>query len=699
MTLNRMLLISLLAMLAAACERTDSTADAPAAADATGTDATATAGAAPPVRYSEIRTADLYTADALGTVCEAEVMALREHLAALESYEGTPSTDGYLHSFNSLMVSLANIQLPASSLAGVHPDPEVRSAAEACTQSLASIGTDVSLSRPIYEAVSDLDPATMDADTRFAVDKLLLGFRLAGVDKDEATRQRIRELNAELVEIGQAWDRNIREDVRYLELESADDLSGLPQDYIDAHPPGEDGVIRISTQYPDLFPFMTYAESDDLRKALSTIYQNRGYPQNDAVLRQLVEKRHELARLIGFENWAELVTADKMVGSPERVAEFLEELTRYTAEAQDREYDVLLARLRQEQPDAERLHSWQSGYINEKVQQEQYQVDSREVRQYFQYDRTRDGMLQLVQDLFGVSIEPWDTETWHEDVGAYELRDGERLLGRFYLDMHPRDGKFQHAAMFPFVLGIDGQQVPVAALVCNFPSGDDLMQHSQVVTFLHEFGHLIHWLFAGHQPWANTSGIQTEWDFVEAPSQMLEEWVWDYDTLAAFAQNADGETLPRDLLDRMIAARDFGLGMGTRRQLSLAAISLNLYRRAPDEIDFDALNEEMTRAYTKFEPIEDTHFWAAFGHLNGYSAIYYTYQWSKAIATDMFTRFEDAGLRNVEVAGEYRDKVLAPGGSRPANALVTDFLGREISFKPYADRLSGAVKETRDTDG
>ena len=692
MTLNRLLLTCLAAALLVACER-DEPAEDSATVEAAGPDAAAATDTAPPIRYSEIRTADLYTADQLASVCEAEAVALREHLAALEEFGGDATVDGYLQSFNSLMVSLANIQLPASSLSGVHPDPEVRSAAEACTQSLASIGTDVSLSRPIYEAVSSLDQDAMDADTRFAVDKLLLGFRLAGVDKDEATRERIRALNAELVEIGQAWDRNIREDVRYLELASTDDLAGLPQDYIDAHPPGEDGVIRISTQYPDLFPFMTYSERDDLRKQLFTIYQNRGYPENEAVLRQLVEKRHELAQLIGYESWAELVTADKMVGSPERVAQFLEELTEYTADAQDREYDVLLARLRQEQPEAERLESWQSSFINEKVQQEQYQVDSREVRQYFQYDRTRDGMLQLVQDLFGVTIEPWETETWHEDVGAYVLRDGERVLGRFYLDMHPRDGKFQHAAMFPFVLGIDGRQVPVAALVCNFPSGTDLMQHSQVVTFLHEFGHLVHWLFAGHQPWANTSGIQTEWDFVEAPSQMLEEWVWDYDTLAAFAQNAEGETLPRDLLDRMIAARDFGLGMGTRRQLSLAAISLNLYSRPPAEIDFDALTDEMTRAYTKFEPIEDTHFWAAFGHLNGYSAIYYTYQWSKAIATDMFTRFEEAGLRNAEVAGAYRDKVLAPGGSRPANELVTDFLGRDISFKPYADRLSGAVKE------
>jgi thimet oligopeptidase len=256
--------------------------------------------------------------------------------------------------------------------------------------------------------------------------------------------------------------------------------------------------------------------------------------------------------------------------------------------------------------------------------------------------------------------------------------------------MHPREGKYQHAAVFPIRLGIRGEQVPVASLVCNFPSGQGLMQHSQVETFLHEFGHLIHNLFAGDHHWYEISGINTEWDFVEAPSQMLQEWVWDYETVAQFARNADGEPIPRDLLERMEAARDFGLGIGTRRQLSFAALSLGIYNRDPEGLDLKAFSDEVTRRYTPFEPLEENHFYASFGHLNSYSAIYYTYQWSLAIASDLFTRFEAEGLRNVETAGAYRDTVLAPGGARPAAELVSDFLGREISFEPYAERLKRA---------
>ncbi len=645
--------------------------------------------AALPASYEQVSLADIGSADKMTAYCEAAEASLRQRLAEIEAFAGEPTVGNYYVALDSLVSSASTLQFHASSLSGVHPDPELRSAGEACELLINKFNSDLGLSRPVYDALSAIDLSNEDAATRYSIEKALLAYRLAGVDKDDATRERIRALNDEIAAIGQEFDRNIREDVRYLELDSVDDLAGLPDDYIEAHAPNEDGKIVISTQYPDVFPFFEYAERDDLRKEMLLLFNNRAYPQNEEVLRKLVDARHELAQLIGFDNYAELITADKMSGSPERVAEFLADLKTYTAETQDAEYEVLLARLREEQPDAERLETWQSSYVRSKVRREQYDVDTKLIRQYFNYEASRDGILTLVQDLFGVQIVPWETETWHEDVEAFELRDGDEIIGRFYLDMHPREGKYQHAAMFPFVNGIAGQQLPVAALVCNFPSGKGPMQHGQVVTFLHEFGHLIHWMFAGHQDWMNISGITAEWDFVEAPSQMLEEWIWDYDTISVFARNADGEVLPKDLFDRMLAARDFGLGMGTRGQLAYAGTSLGLYNRAPAGIDFDALMADMARSYTKFEPLDGAHQWASFGHLNGYSAIYYTYQWSNAIATDMFTRFEENGLRNVETAQAYRDKVLAAGGSRPAEESVTDFLGRPISFETYADRLRG----------
>ena len=645
-----------------------------------------------PVRFAVVDLADIASADALAARCEEEESAFREHFAALEAYSGTPTVDGFYRSLDSLSASRETVESYASALGAVHPDEELRTAAEACEQLLTKVDTDMSLSRALYDAVSKINLEGVDDDTRFSIEKSLLQYRLSGVDRSDEARERIRALKDEILAVGQEFDRNIREDVRYLELDSVDDLAGLPDDYVSGHEPNEDGKILISTQYPDAFPFFEYADNHDLRKQMSLQYNQRGYPQNEEKLRSLIELRYELAQLIGFNNYAELITANKMSGSPERVAEFLEELNGYTADVQEREYEVLLTRLREDLPEAEKLESWQRSYISSKVRREQYDVDSKVTRQYFGYNDARDGILTLVQEMFGVRIEPWDTETWHEDVQAFELYDGDAVIGRFYLDMHPREGKFQHAAMFQFVNGIEGEQVPIAALICNFPSGDERMQFSQVNTFLHEFGHLIHWQFAGHHAWNNISGIKTEWDFVEAPSQMLQEWVWDYETVSRFAKNTDGETLPEDLHSKMIAARDFGIGMGTRSQLAFAALSMSIYDRPPAEVDFDTIAGDITRQYTPFEPLEGGHYWAAFGHLNGYSAIYYTYQWSAAIATDMFTQFKENGLNNFEIASAYRDKVLAKGGSAPAEELVTDFLGRDISFEPYADRLRGTSK-------
>jgi len=648
--------------------------------------------------YRSAEMVDMNTGAAVTAMCDSEVSASGEWLQRLEQFGGTPTVDNFLEPLNGALVSKRNMSNAAEALAAIHPDAGVREAGDACGQAMSKVHSDFGLSRPVFERVSRVDLSAADADTQRFVEKLLLEYRLAGVDKDDATRARIKELNEEITAVGQEFDGNIRDSVLYLELDSVEQLAGLPQDYIDAHQPDENGTIRISTQYPDYFPFMSYALDDDLRRQFSVIRSNRAYPENHAVLQKLLELRFELAQLLGFSNYAEWVTADKMVGSPERVENFLTELAGYTEETQDREYEVLLERLRQDHPDAERVESWQRSFLAEKITTEQYNVDSKEVREYFSYNNTRDGILVMVQDLFNVQIKPWDTFTWHEEVAAYELWDEETLIGRFYLDMHPRENKYQHAAEFGLRPGISGVQTPLAGLVCNFPRGDELMQHSQVETFLHEFGHLIHDLFAGGHHWENIAGVGTERDFVEAPSQMLEEWVWDYDTVSQFAKNKEGESIPHDLLGRMKAARDFGLGMGTRGQMALAAMSLGLYNQDPAGLDIKAFTDEISSRYTRFEPLPEGNFYAAFGHLNGYSAIYYTYQWSLAIGSDLFTRFEEEGLRNVETAGAYRDKVLGQGGAKPAADLVSDFLGREISFKPYADRLSRAGLPDSDTD-
>jgi thimet oligopeptidase len=297
--------------------------------------------------------------------------------------------------------------------------------------------------------------------------------------------------------------------------------------------------------------------------------------------------------------------------------------------------------------------------------------------------------------MFGVRYAKSATAAWHADVETWDLFDAQsgEPLGRFYLDMHPREGKYKHAAMFPVTSGVEGIQLPEAALVCNFPQakGNEpaLLEHDDVKTFFHEFGHLLHHLLGGRQKWVGVSGIKTEWDFVEAPSQMLEEWVFDLDTLRTFAKHVEtGEPVPADLVKAMRAASDFGKGLQVRHQMYYAKLSLELYRRDPAAIDTTALSRELMNRYSPFRYVDETRFEASFGHLDGYSAIYYTYMWSLVIAKDLFSDFKKRGLLDPEVAARYRRAVLAPGGSRDASELVESFLGRPVSFSSFETWLN-----------
>jgi thimet oligopeptidase len=259
------------------------------------------------------------------------------------------------------------------------------------------------------------------------------------------------------------------------------------------------------------------------------------------------------------------------------------------------------------------------------------------------------------------------------------------LAGRLYLDMHPRENKYNHAAQFGVRNGVAGVQIPEAALICNFPGGDEndpgLMEHNDVETFFHEFGHLLHTLFAGRQPWMGISGISTEWDFVEVPSQLLEEWAWDVTVLQSFAKHYQtGEPIPAALVGQMRRAKEFGKGLQICQQMFYAKMSLSFYDRNPTLVDTDALAKELRARYTPFRFVEGTHFQTSFGHLDGYSATYYTYMWSLIIVKDFFTHFDTENMMAPGVAKRYRDVVLAQGGSRPAAELVREFLGRDFNF-------------------
>ena len=570
----------------------------------------------------------------------------------------------------------------------VMADQARRDAGAACQVELAKLGSKLSLSRPIYERLSAIDRSNADAATSWYLTRTLSDFERAGVALEEAQRAQVQALNEELAKVGTEFQNNIA-NARAVIRVKPEELAGLPADFIAKHPVGEDGLIEISTDTPDYGPVMQYAESDALRRRFSEIYAQRAYPQNDALLKQLFTLRQELAELLGRPNYAALVLEDKMVNSPAKVQALIDEMAAAARPAAERDYAKNLQVLRELRPGAETIEYWQTSWLSPKVQQRFYDYDPQEARQYFAYDNVRDGILRLTEDLFGIEIREWDTPVWDPEVETYEMVDGGKVIGRFYFDSHPRPGKYSHANMIPLRPGVEGVAPPVGALVMNFPDGDHstgLMEHGDVETFLHEFGHMIHGMFGGTQRWFGQSGIATEWDFVEAPSQMLENWVYDYDTLAQFAVDKDGKTIPRELVEKMNRARYFNLGMGDMTQLGYSNISLQFHQNEVPA-DLGAATRDWRDAYALVPSPEYLQMQDAFGHLNGYSAIYYTYRWSKVIADDLFTRFDAEGLRNAQTAADYRKAVLEPGGTRPAAALVRDFLGRDVTLDAYRAEL------------
>ena len=635
------------------------------------------------------------SAEQLRADTQAHLQAADEIRQRVVSVDGPRTIENTLTPANEMWLHLDSAYQETGLLANVHPDEEVRTAAEEGEQLAVQRMTELSLDRELYDAYQAVDVSGADPGTQFMVFKMLRDFRRAGVDKDDETRARIKTLNAELVELGQQFGRTIREDVRQIELDSVGELAGLPDDWIAAHPPDEQGKIHINTDYPDYIPFITYAHNGPARRALYLKFKDRGYPANMEVLNALIAKRYELARILGYEHWADYITADKMIGSAANAAEFIDKVNALARPPAQRDYAVLLQRKQRVAPGATEVADWEKSYYEEVVKNEKYQFDSKAVRPYFEFNRVQQGLFDLTSRMFGIEYRRvTGLNLWHEDVSAWDVYEGDKRLGRFYLDLHPRPAKYKHAACFGYRAGIEGRQLPQSVLVCNFPNpresdGPALMVHDQVQTFFHEFGHLLHAIFGGHQPWVSNSGINTEWDFVEAPSQMLEEWVWNVETLQVFAKHYEtNEPIPAEMVERMRGASDFGKGLDAAHQMFYAAISLSFYNRDPATLDTTATLREMQEKYSPFDYVEGTHFQCNFGHLDGYSAIYYTYMWSLVIAKDLFSKFEENGLLDPQTSMHYRRSILDPGGSKKAAELIRNFLGRDYTFDAFEAWLS-----------
>ena len=615
-----------------------------------------------------------------------------QQIATLLAVAGPRTLENTLRPYDDAVATLSAAGSQASLLDSVHPDKTVRDQARASTQTVAESATALSLNREVYHALAAIDMSQADPGTAHYVSQTLLNYRLAGVDKDDATRARVRELSDKATELSLLFAKNVQENQNKVEVRDAAELSGLPADYIRNHPPNAEGVVSISTDYPDMQPVMTFAGSADLRLRMFRAYHTRAYPANRQLLLDLLAIRHEIASILGFTSWADLATANQMMGSAANLQRFIGGLEQASRAGAEREYGMVLAFARKQQPGLTALRSSDRGYWYEQYRREAFTFDSQSVRPYFPYEAVERGILETAARLFHVTFEPnTEAAVWHSQVSAWDVFDHGRLCGRFYLDMHPREGKDKWFSAAPLIPGIAGRQLPEAALICNFPGGKTeedpgLMQYSDVVTFFHEFGHLMHAILGGQQSWAGISGIATEGDFVEVPSQMLEEFFHDAALLASFARHYEtGEPIPAGLVERMNRASAFGRADGVRTQLFYTSYSLEVHNRPPEELDLDALLEEGYKRLLPYEWVDGNRMYASFTHLIGYTSNYYTYMFDKVIALDFFEQFDRGNLLEGPTAMRYRQAILEPGGSKPGTQLIADFLGREQSMTAFAD--------------
>lgn len=611
--------------------------------------------------------------------------AVQRSIDEIVAAKGARSVDNTLAKYDEAVRQLNAALYFSSLMEAVHPDAAYRDRATAMTRKASAVQTAVALNRDVYRALAAIPDAHADPATQYYLRRQLLEFRLAGVDKDDATRARLKVLNDELTEEQSAFQRNINDGQKTVDVRDASELAGLPKDYVDAHKPDKDGVIHINTSYPDYNPVMSFAASDALRSRLNLALNTRAYPENRDVLKRMLGTRYEIATLLGYRSWADYNAADKMIGTGARIADFISDLDKAARPVVEKEFQMLLTEKRKTDPQATAIGLQEKSYLQEQVRRSSFNFDSQSVRPYFPYGRVKQGILDTAATLFHVTFQQEKAvPAWDPTVETWRVIDAGKVIGRFYLDMHPRTGKFSHAEMVPILDGIRGKQLPEAALLCNFPrptaQDPGFMEYNDVETFFHEFGHLMHAILGGQQPWAGISGISMEADFVEAPSQMLEEWLRSPQVLASFARDKSEKPIPAELVQRMNRASAYGRASDTSQQNAYTAVSYEIYDAKPQDVDLDAITNRDTVKYTPYKPLAGTHMYASFGHLAGYSSAYYTYMWDKVIALDFFGQFDSKNLLAGDAPMRYRRTVLEPGGSVSANDLVKNFLGRPQSM-------------------
>ncbi len=594
---------------------------------------------------------------------------------------------------------LAHSQTNYAFMGYVHPDKEVRDAAKKAEERNSKFGVEIAfredLNKAVQEYASTEGAAALVGEQARFLEFTLRDLRKAGHDLDPDTRATVKGKTERLVTLGVQFQQNIDEWDDEI-LVTRDELDGLPDSFIDALEVDEEtSKHKVTIAYPHLIPFVENASSRPHREELRYKFNTVSIEDNGKILEEAVVLRQEIAEAFGQPSWSDHRLEDRMAKSPGRVKEFYAGLRGALTEKGEQELSEMSLLLKANTGE-DVVQVWDWGYYDTQQRKIDYGVDNFEVAKYFPLPQVLDGMFELTSEMFGINFrEIEDFDSWHPDVQLFAIDDVEsgEEIARFYLDLFPREGKYGHAAEFPMLpsrrLEDGTYQNPLCAMVANFTKPTDeapsLLQHGEVETFFHEFGHVLHQNL-GRTELGRFGGTNVERDFVEAPSQIMQHWIWRSDVLKRFARHYEtSEPIPDELVEQLVAARNLNKGLFQLRQMQYGWWDQEMHS-GPGR-DLHKIHEEGSQI-SLMPTHEGTFALASFGHLmGGYDSSYYGYMWSEVFGDDMFSKFEDDGVTNPEVGMAYRRAVLEKGGTVDPDEMLREFLGREPNNKAFLRKL------------
>ena len=635
--------------------------------------------------------------------CDAAFVTVN---ASLDAIGATPpddrTVDNTLLRFEHAIGDISDATLPLSIMSYVYPDPAISAEGAACEEKTGIFMVNVYTRRDLYNAIHGVTPRTPDEARLYT--KTIRLFEKNGLSLPDDRLAKVREMKANLSRLETRFSTNLNNDNTSLEF-TPQELAGVPVSVLAGFKQTDRGTYLVTMKTPDYLPVMQSAGSSETRKRVYSAYVNRQAVENTRLLEEAIVLREQIAGELGFATWADYLIDGRMAEKPENVFVFLAALKEPLKEKTKVEMAQLLAIKKQLDPSATAVDPWDILFLKEKLRVEKYALDDEVIRQYFPFNQTVQGIFDQYSGLLGIRfVEVKDAKVWADGVKLYRIENatGGDTIAYLYADLFPREGKYGHMMEYQLKGGRAGPNgsysIPVSAIIGNMraPVGDkpSLLSHDDLEGLFHELGHALH-LSLTRAPYATLSGYNVEWDFVETPSQALEEWAWQPQVLDAISglYTDPRQKLPVELRTRMIEARDMDAGMMYSRMLMISSEDM-VFHTSPGPVNVTSISDVMYEDLMGIPPIEGGHEPATIGHfMGGYDAGYYSYLWSKVYALNVYARFERDGLTNTTTGAAFRHWILEPGNMQDGGVLLRGFLGKEPGMDVFYERLHITVPE------